>query len=152
MTYSQTGLKLAEGPRLTIPGTPIYLDLPELFAALDQAPSAALLQNHIFHTKHRVDTTKHHHAVSGCDPSDISYNLLISNNLRPKREIRTTRKKITKSWCHESSPLYPMTRRRNPRIPSQVSSARNRQSIPRIAGSGIWSSEGVSAARSPSLI
>ncbi len=35
MTYSQTGLKLAEGPRLTIPGTHIYLDLPELFAALD---------------------------------------------------------------------------------------------------------------------
>jgi Uma2 family endonuclease len=35
MTYSKTGLKLVEGTRMTIPGTPIYLDLTEIFAALD---------------------------------------------------------------------------------------------------------------------
>jgi Uma2 family endonuclease len=34
-TFSAAGLRLAEEPRLTIPGTPIYLDLPELFSALD---------------------------------------------------------------------------------------------------------------------
>jgi Uma2 family endonuclease len=34
-TYSNTGLKLAGGTRLTIAETPIYLDLPELFASLD---------------------------------------------------------------------------------------------------------------------
>ena len=34
-TYSSTGLKLAEGPNLTIPDSPIYLDLPEIFSALD---------------------------------------------------------------------------------------------------------------------
>ncbi len=33
--YSVTGLKLVDTPRLTIAGSPIYLDLPELFAALD---------------------------------------------------------------------------------------------------------------------
>ena len=35
MTYSETGLKLVEGTRMTIPGTAIYLDLAEIFAALD---------------------------------------------------------------------------------------------------------------------
>jgi Uma2 family endonuclease len=35
MTYSETGLKLVEGSRLTIPGTAIYLDLTEIFASLD---------------------------------------------------------------------------------------------------------------------
>jgi Uma2 family endonuclease len=34
-TYTSTGLKLVEGPRLTIPNSPIYLDLPEIFSALD---------------------------------------------------------------------------------------------------------------------
>jgi Uma2 family endonuclease len=33
--YSKDGLRLAEGPRLTIPDSPIYLDLPEIFSALD---------------------------------------------------------------------------------------------------------------------
>ncbi len=34
-TYTADGLQLAESPRLTLPNSPIYLDLPELFAALD---------------------------------------------------------------------------------------------------------------------
>ncbi len=34
-TYSAAGLKLVEGPRLAIAGTPIHVDLPELFAGLD---------------------------------------------------------------------------------------------------------------------
>jgi len=33
--YTKDGLRLAEGPRLTIPDSPIYLDLPEIFSALD---------------------------------------------------------------------------------------------------------------------
>lgn len=34
-TLSDAGLKLAQGPRLTVPNSPIYVDLPEVFAALD---------------------------------------------------------------------------------------------------------------------
>lgn len=34
-TYTSDGLKLIEAPRLTIPNSPIYLDLPEIFSALD---------------------------------------------------------------------------------------------------------------------
>jgi Uma2 family endonuclease len=34
-TYTSTGLRLAEGPRLTVADSPIYLDLPEIFSALD---------------------------------------------------------------------------------------------------------------------
>ncbi len=34
-TFTAAGLQLAESPRLTLPNSPIYLDLPELFAALD---------------------------------------------------------------------------------------------------------------------
>lgn len=34
-TYTASGLKLSEEPRLTIANSPIYLDLPEIFAALD---------------------------------------------------------------------------------------------------------------------
>ena len=34
-TYSASGLKLVDTSRITIPNSPIYLDLPELFAALD---------------------------------------------------------------------------------------------------------------------
>jgi Uma2 family endonuclease len=34
-TFTREGLRLFEGVRLTVPGTPIYLDLPELFASLD---------------------------------------------------------------------------------------------------------------------
>lgn len=34
-TYTASGLKLVQTSRLTIPNTPIYLDLPELFASLD---------------------------------------------------------------------------------------------------------------------
>ena len=34
-TYSAGGLKLVQEARLVIPNTPIYLDLPELFSALD---------------------------------------------------------------------------------------------------------------------
>jgi Uma2 family endonuclease len=33
--YTKDGLRLADGPRLTIPDSPIYLDLPEIFSALD---------------------------------------------------------------------------------------------------------------------
>ena len=33
--YTRAGLSLAETTRLTIPNSPIYLDLPEVFAALD---------------------------------------------------------------------------------------------------------------------
>ncbi|MDP9039413.1 MAG: Uma2 family endonuclease [Acidobacteriota bacterium] len=33
--YSATGLQLVEAPRLTIANSPIYLDLPEIFSALD---------------------------------------------------------------------------------------------------------------------
>jgi hypothetical protein len=33
--YTRAGLTLAETTRLTIPGSPIYLDLPEIFSALD---------------------------------------------------------------------------------------------------------------------
>ena len=35
MVYTEGGLKLFEGNRLTIEHTPIYLDLPEIFSALD---------------------------------------------------------------------------------------------------------------------
>ncbi len=35
MIYSEAGLKLVEGRRMTIPGTEIYLDLDEVFAELD---------------------------------------------------------------------------------------------------------------------
>jgi Uma2 family endonuclease len=34
-TYSEHGLKLVEEPRIAIPGSPIYIDLPEIFASLD---------------------------------------------------------------------------------------------------------------------
>jgi len=34
-TYTAAGLKLVEAPRIAIPNSPIYLDLPELFSALD---------------------------------------------------------------------------------------------------------------------
>jgi Uma2 family endonuclease len=34
-TYSATGLRLIAEPRLAIPNTPIFLDLPEIFSALD---------------------------------------------------------------------------------------------------------------------
>ncbi len=34
-TYTAQGLKLVDTPHLTLPNTPIYLDLPELFTALD---------------------------------------------------------------------------------------------------------------------
>ena len=34
-TYTTAGLKLVEAPLLTIEGSPIHLNLPELFAALD---------------------------------------------------------------------------------------------------------------------
>jgi Uma2 family endonuclease len=34
-TYTASGLRLAEGPRLTVADSPIYLDLPEIFSALD---------------------------------------------------------------------------------------------------------------------
>jgi len=34
-TYTRDGLKLVSTPHLTIPNSPIFLDLPELFAALD---------------------------------------------------------------------------------------------------------------------
>jgi Uma2 family endonuclease len=34
-TYSSSGLRLVETPRLTVPNSPIYLDLPEVFSALD---------------------------------------------------------------------------------------------------------------------
>ncbi len=34
-TYTAAGLKLVEEPRLTIPNSPICLDLPEIFSALD---------------------------------------------------------------------------------------------------------------------
>jgi len=33
--YTSAGLRLVETPRLTIPNSPIYLDLPEIFSALD---------------------------------------------------------------------------------------------------------------------
>ena len=33
--YTTNGLQLVEGPRLAVPGSPIYLDLPEIFSALD---------------------------------------------------------------------------------------------------------------------
>jgi Uma2 family endonuclease len=33
--YTSSGLKLIEAARLTIPNSPIYLDLPEIFSALD---------------------------------------------------------------------------------------------------------------------
>jgi hypothetical protein len=33
-TYTASGVKLVHEPTLTIPGSPIYLDLPQLFAAL----------------------------------------------------------------------------------------------------------------------
>jgi len=33
--YDEMGLKLVETSRIAIPGQPIYLDLPELFATLD---------------------------------------------------------------------------------------------------------------------
>ena len=35
LIYNAAGLKLAGATRLTIPNSPIYLDLPELFATLD---------------------------------------------------------------------------------------------------------------------
>ena len=34
-TYTQEGLKLVEADRLTLPDSPIYLDLPAIFASLD---------------------------------------------------------------------------------------------------------------------
>lgn len=34
-TLTREGLRLVEGPRLSVPESPIYLDLPEIFAALD---------------------------------------------------------------------------------------------------------------------
>jgi Uma2 family endonuclease len=34
-TYTNAGLKLADSARLTVPNSPIYLDLPEIFSALD---------------------------------------------------------------------------------------------------------------------
>jgi Uma2 family endonuclease len=34
-TYSKDGLRIIDGGRLEVAGTPIYLDLPELFASLD---------------------------------------------------------------------------------------------------------------------
>ncbi len=34
-TYTREGLRLIDTPRLAIEGSPIYLDLPELFSALD---------------------------------------------------------------------------------------------------------------------
>jgi Uma2 family endonuclease len=34
-TYTREGLRLVDTPRLTIENSPIYLDLPELFSALD---------------------------------------------------------------------------------------------------------------------
>jgi Uma2 family endonuclease len=34
-TYTREGLRLIEHTRLEIPGSPIYLDLPEIFSALD---------------------------------------------------------------------------------------------------------------------
>jgi len=34
-TYTSAGLKLIDTTRLTIPNSPIYLDLPEIFSALD---------------------------------------------------------------------------------------------------------------------
>jgi Uma2 family endonuclease len=34
-TYTRDGLRLAEGPRLAIENSPIFVDLPELFSALD---------------------------------------------------------------------------------------------------------------------
>lgn len=34
-TYTAAGLKLVEDTRIAVAGTPIYLDLPELFATLD---------------------------------------------------------------------------------------------------------------------
>ncbi len=35
LTYTATGLQLVRGARLTLPNSPVYLDLPELFASLD---------------------------------------------------------------------------------------------------------------------
>ncbi len=35
MTYTETGLKLVEGRRMTVAGTAISLDLDEVFAELD---------------------------------------------------------------------------------------------------------------------
>ena len=34
-TYTCEGLRLVDGPRIGLPNSPIYLDLPELFSALD---------------------------------------------------------------------------------------------------------------------
>jgi Uma2 family endonuclease len=34
-TYNAAGLRLVDGPRLSIPNSPIYLDLKEVFSALD---------------------------------------------------------------------------------------------------------------------
>jgi Uma2 family endonuclease len=34
-TYADHGVKLVQEPRLALPDSPIYLDLPEIFAALD---------------------------------------------------------------------------------------------------------------------
>ena len=33
--YDRAGLRLVDGPRLALPGSPIFLDLPELFSSLD---------------------------------------------------------------------------------------------------------------------
>lgn len=33
--YDRNGLRLIDGPRLELPGSPIFLNLPELFSALD---------------------------------------------------------------------------------------------------------------------
>ena len=37
-TYSRFGMKPVDGERLQIEGSPIYLDLPQIFASLDEAP------------------------------------------------------------------------------------------------------------------
>jgi len=34
-TYTENGLEPVSGPRLSIPDSPVYLDLPEVFSALD---------------------------------------------------------------------------------------------------------------------
>lgn len=33
--YTESGLQRADGPRLAVPNSPIYLDIPEVFSALD---------------------------------------------------------------------------------------------------------------------
>jgi hypothetical protein len=38
-TYSQAGLRLVEGTRLSVPDSPVFLDLPELFSSLQSRAS-----------------------------------------------------------------------------------------------------------------